>query len=513
MQDLLAQLFAYLAGVWRFRWAGLLVAWLVAIAGWGWVYQMPQEYSATARIHVDTNSILRPLMRGLAVQPDINQRVQLMSRTLLSRPNLEKLIRMTDLDLQVQTAKQKEQLFSGLKKAVSLTGSRRNFSLYSISYYHADRETAKKVVQALITVFIESAMGGKSGDSSDAQDFLDQQISEYEQRLVDAEARLANFKQRYAGILPGEAGGYYQRLGIAKEQLSQAQLHLNEMKNRRNELKHQLSGEQPVFLSSGVGAANPSSLDGRIQSLNSKLDDLLSRYTERHPEVIQIRSLVETLELERSVKVEKAMSGEATDLSGLNSSPVYQQMRAMLAEAEASTAELMVRVTEYDRRVKKLDGMVDKIPMIEAELKQLDRDYQVISRQHTELLERRESAKISEDVEQQTGDVVFKVIDPPFVPLRPNKPNKLMLNTGVLVVALGVGVGLALLLSILRPVISDRRTLNKITGLPVLGCVTYIPTQEQMRSTFFKKLQFSVLALLLVVVFAGLNLGQQWALA
>jgi len=512
MQDVLAQLFSYLAGVWRFRWVGLLAAWLVAIAGWGWVYQMPQQYEATARIHVDTNSILRPLMRGLAVQPDINQRVQLMSRTLLSRPNLEKLTRMTDLDLQVQTEKQKEQLFSALKGGISLSGDRRNFSLYSLSYYHADRDVAKKVVQALITVFIESAMGGKRGDSNDAQTFLDQQISEYEDRLVEAEKELANFKQKHAGVLPGESGGYYQRLISAKEEHSQARLRLSEMTNRRNELKRQLSGEQPVFLSSGSDAPS-SSLDGRIHTLKAKLDELLSRYTERHPEVVQIRALIETLEEERSTEFEKVRAGESSDLSGLNQSPVYQQMRGMLAEAEANVAELSVRVNEYSRREKELNDMVDRIPAIEAELTQLNRDYEVVSQQHTELLERREAAHISGDVEEQAGDVVFKVIDPPFVPLRPNKPNKLLLKTGVLVVALGIGVGLALLLSILKPVISDRRTLAKVTGLPVLGCVTYIPTEAQVRSRFVRKLQFSALVLLLVCVFAGLNLGQQWMLA
>jgi len=513
MQDVLAQLFSYLAGVWRFRWVGLLAAWLVAIAGWGWVYQMPQQYEATARIHVDTNSILRPLMRGLAVQPDINQRVQLMSRTLLSRPNLEKLTRMTDLDLQVQTEKQKEQLFSALKGSISLSGDRRNFSLYSLSYYHADRDVAKKVVQALITVFVESAMGGKRSDSSDAQSFLDKQITEYESRLVEAEKKLASFKQKHAGVLPGDAGGYYQRLISAKEEHSQARLRLNEMSNRRNELKRQLSGEQPVFLSSGGGESSSSSLDGRIHTLKAKLDELLSRYTERHPEVVQIRALIESLEEERGVELEKAMAGESSDLSGLNQSPVYQQMRGMLAEAEASVAELSVRVNEYSRREKELNDMVDRIPAIEAELTQLNRDYEVVSQQHTELLERREAAHISGDVEEQAGDVVFKVIDPPFVPLRPNKPNKLLLNTGVLVVALGIGVGLALLLSILKPVISDRRTLAKVTGLPVLGCVTYIPTEAQVRSRFVRKLQFSALVLLLVCVFAGLNLGQQWMLA
>lgn len=513
MQDVLAQLFGYLSGVWRFRWVGLLVVWLIAITGWILVSQMPQQYLASARIHVDTNSILRPLLRGLAVQPNINQRVELMSRTLLSRPNLEKLIRMTDLDLQVKTENEKEKLFSKLTGAISLSGDRRNFSLYNVSYYHSDRDIAKKVVQALITVFVESAVGDKRGDSTDAQGFFDKQIMEYEHRLTEAETKLANFKQKYAGELPGEAGGYYVRLVRAKEELSQARLKLSEMQNRRNELKRQLSGEHPVFLSSGAGELTSSSLDGRIHSLKAKLDELLSRYTERHPEVVQIRSLIVELEEERSVEVEKAMTGQVSDLSGLNRSPVYQQMRGMLAEAEANVAELSVRVNEYGRRVAELDGKVDRIPVIEAKLTQLNRDYAVISQQHKELLERRESARISEDVEQQAGDVVFKVIDPPFVPQRPNKPNKVLLNAVVLIAALGAGVGLALLLSILKPVVSDRRTLTKVTGLPVLGCISYVPTQEQMRRAFFKKLQFSVLALLLVVVFAGLNFGQQWVLA
>lgn len=511
MQDVLVQLFAALAGVWRFRWAGLLAAWVLAIVGWGFVYKMPQQYEATARIHVDTNSILRPLLRGLAVQPDINQRVQLMTRTLLSRPNLEQLARMTDLDLQVKTEAGKEKLFASLRQAISLTGNARNSSLYSVAYHSPDRDVAKKVVQALVTVFVESAMGGKRDDSNDAQNFLDKQIADYERRLTEAESDLANFKQKNAGVLPGESGGYYQRLMVAKQEKSEALLHLNGMKNRRDELKRQISGEQPVFLSSAAEAV-PSSLDGRINALKTKLDNLRARYTDRHPEVVQITSLIEALEKERGAELAKYSADGLSDLSGLNQSPVYQQLRSMLAEAEANVAELAVRANEYSHREKSLEAMVDKIPAIEAELTQLNRDYNVIFRQHTELLQRRESARISEDVEKQAGSIVFKVIDPPFVPLMPNKPNKLLLNAGVLVVALGAGVGLALLLSILKPVISDRRTLSKITGMPVLGSVTYIPTQAQLRSYFMGKVKFSGLLLLLVLAFAGLSFGQQWFL-
>ena len=84
------------------------MAWVVALAGWVYVWQMPESYKATARLYVDSNSVLRPLMRGLAITPNIDQRIAMMSRTLLSRPNLERLARMTDLDLQVTTDAQKE---------------------------------------------------------------------------------------------------------------------------------------------------------------------------------------------------------------------------------------------------------------------------------------------------------------------------------------------------------------------------------------------------------------------
>ena len=118
MQEILAQVFSYVWGVWRHRWLALGIAWVVAIAGWIWVWQLPEAYVASARVYVDTNSLLRPLLAGLTIQPDSQDRIGLLSRTLLSRPNLEKLMRMTDLDLQVTTAKEKDKLLSDLSKSI-----------------------------------------------------------------------------------------------------------------------------------------------------------------------------------------------------------------------------------------------------------------------------------------------------------------------------------------------------------------------------------------------------------
>jgi polysaccharide chain length determinant protein (PEP-CTERM system associated) len=509
MHEILGQVFTYVWGVWRHRWLALAVAWGVALGGWLWVLQMPEAYIASARVYVDTNSVLRPLVRGLAIDPDIDQRINMMSQTLLSRPNLEKLMRMTDLDLEVDNDAERDAMLSSLGEAIALSGTLENESLYEISVRNTDRDVAKRVAQALITVFIESSLSDKREDSSGAQDFVNEQIEDYEERLIAAENRLALFKQENVDILPGGGGDYYSNLQATKAELDQARLLLSEMQNRRTELERQLEGEDPVFISSGVtGAVNMSPLDVRIQNMRTDLDYLSVQYTGKHPEVRQLTALIAELEAEKATEYARVREDASAGVSALANSPVYQGMRSMLAETEANVAELNVRVAEYERRVSELENKVNSIPEIEAEMKQLDRDYAVIAGQHEALLERREAARLSQDVEQNASDVTFRVIDPPFVPIRPSEPNRPLLNGAVLFIGLAAGIGAALLVSLIYPVIADARSLVNITGMPLLGSVTDTILPEQKRKNMIGQLTFASLSTALLVVYIGMSLGQ-----
>lgn len=512
MQESIAQILSYVWGIWRFRWLALVVTWVVALGGWLLVQQVPEAYVGSARVYVDSNNVLRPLLQGLAIQPNVSQRVAMMSRTLLSRPNLEKVTRMTDLDLEAQTDREKEELLTELRDSINLSADRDNESLYTIEVTDEERGTAKRITQALITVFIEGGLSGKREDSAGAQDFLDQQIADYQVRMAEAENRLAAFKQRHLGSLPGESGGFYERLDQAKQALSAAQLQLREMENRRDELQRQVDGEEPVFMSSDI-ATSDSPLDARIQSLNTQVDSLLARYTDLHPEVRQMRAIITELEAQKKQELAAARQNEFASYAGLSSSPVYQGMRSMLAESDAMVAELQVRVAEYESRVKQLTDQVNNVPVIEAEMKQLDRDYQVIAAKHEDLLARRESAKLGEDVEQTASDVTFRVIDPPFVPSKPSEPNKLLLNSVVLFIALGIGAAVALMASLIRPVVVDQQSLLKLTGLPLLGVVTLVASPEQRKRETWGLVAYSSLMATLLIAFVGLNIGQFLMLA
>src|SRR5437667_10876087 len=133
MHELLQQTLGYLRGMWHHRWIGLAVAWLAAIVSVAMVYRIPEKYEASALVYVDTESLLRPLLAGLAIQPNVDQQVALMSRTLISRPNVEKLVRMADLDLRVKSPSDRDDLIDNVVKTIGLTGNVQT-NLYVISY-------------------------------------------------------------------------------------------------------------------------------------------------------------------------------------------------------------------------------------------------------------------------------------------------------------------------------------------------------------------------------------------
>ncbi|KXX63352.1 XrtA system polysaccharide chain length determinant [Marichromatium gracile] len=509
MHELLAQLFGYARGMWRYRWLALVVAWAIAIAGWTIVSRIPDEYRSSARVFVDTNSVLRPLLRGLTIQPDLVQRVALMSRMLLSRPNLEKIIRMSDLDLKLRTEAERERLISDLSNKIKIRGDRSNPSLYTISFEHRDPQSAKLVVQSLVSIFIEEALVSDQRATSNAQDFLDQEIEEYEARLRDSEHRLADFKRRYAGLLSGDIGGYYANLQSAQKELKDAELTLQEAKRRRDQLQQQIETQEQA-LESAEELAPQLPDDPRIAALQTKLDELLLRYTERHPDVIELRRLIREIRARQQQRSE--IAGSSLMATTVQADSLYGSLRMALSQADAQVAALQARVDDHGQRVRDLDQKIDTIPEIEAELTQLTRNYKTIVAQHAELLERRESARLSSEVEKTAEGVKFRVIDPPVAPLKPSAPNRLLLASGVLLVALGGGLLAALAMDLVRPVFDDRRLLYRATGLPVLGTVALVRSPIERRRERIMLIPFFAmtagLAVAFIFVVSGLPLLQ-----
>jgi polysaccharide chain length determinant protein (PEP-CTERM system associated) len=208
---------------------------------------------------------------------------------------------------------------------------------------------------------------------------------------------------------------------------------------------------------------------------------MLLRFTEKHPEVIAVKSTIDELKKKQQEEIAKAQAGQRTTSlsSSLKSNPVYQGIESELKRVEVQLAELRADLSQRTSRVGELQRLVDTVPEVEAELARLNRDYEITRARYLELVERRETAKLSESAEKQ-GVVKFQIIDPPAVGLEPVAPNRMLLLMGVLIVGLGVAAGLMYVLNELRPVYQNTRVLAEATGLPVLGAVsrTWMPDQK-----------------------------------
>jgi len=513
MQDIIEQVVNLLRGVWRYHWQAIVIVWIVAIAGWAVVFRMPDIYESSARVYVDTDSVLRPLLSGLAIRPNISQRLELMTRTLLSRPNLEKVMQMADLDLHVQSPEEREALLNELSRKIRLRSSRRQ-NLYTITYEHHDAETASAVVSSLLSIFVENTLGESREDTDTAQRFLMEQIRSHEKRLFEMETRIKEFKKENLDLIMARGGkNYFDRLQAAKSALAQAQLELSEVTKRRDELRRQIRGEEPVF---GIETQNtimqPSvqlPIDAKISSLQSQLDELLLRYTDRHPEVINLKKTIARLKKDRK-KMLDAIPKDNMEINIplLEQNPVYQQLKIALGNAEAQAAALSARVEEYQRRVTELKQRVDKALEIETQLMSMNRNYNITKKNYDALVARLESAKLSEEAEKTGEDIKFKVIDPPRTPLSPSGPNRVLLSSMVLLIAVGVGVAVAFILSQIRPVIYDRRTLQQLTGLPVFGTVSILETVQVRRHRRLDVGGFAAACTLLVIAYVGVLVYQ-----
>ena len=478
MDELIGQVTTIVRGMWKHRWLGLIVAWVVAAVGAFVVLSAPDKYEASARIFVDTQSILKPLMSGLAVQPNVEQQVSMLSRTLITRPNVEKLIRMADLDLKSQSKADQDVLIDELMRTLQIRNVGRD-NIYLLAFRDTNPERAKRVVQSLVSIFVESSLGSTRQDADAAKKFIDEQIKVYIAKLEEAEKRLKEFKIQNIETQTADGRDMAGQLGSVNAQLNQARLELREAENARDAARRQLESEKAAssrnLLSDLPAAISTPEVDSRIAAQKRNLDSLLQRFTDQHPDVASAKRLIKDLEeIKRKEVDELRKTALANPAAASNTSLAYQEISRMLATSEVQVASLRARVSEYESRFSRSRELMKTAPEIEAQYSQLNRDYEIHRKNYNDLVSRRESAVMSGELEGASGVADFRLIEPPRASNKPVAPNRLLLMPLALLAGLAAGLGLIFLVSQIRSVFYDGNTLSESVGLPLLGTVTLL---------------------------------------
>lgn len=470
-------------GVWRFRWTALTVAWIAAVAGWAAIYFMPDVYEARSRVYVETSTELRPLLQGLAIETDIQSQLDLVRQALLSRPTLERVAQTADLVAKNKSPLAHEELIEELRKQINISvemARGTNNYLYSMAFRNPNREKSVIVVSTLLDTLINEVIGKKRSGQEDAQQFLQDQITEYERRLSAAEERLAEFKKRNMGLVPGESGDYFSRMQAENQALEATRASLRVAMVKREALATQLRGEAPYVPVADTGTSRlqanaPVEMDTtmRLQQAEARLQELLLRYTEQHPEVIELKASIKELQARQKQELEALRQGKLNETGGRSAflNPVHQQIQLSLNQADVEIATLRGQIADHERRSAELRKMADTAPEVEAEYARLNRDYGVTRAQYQSMVERLERARLS-DKADESGTVKFNVIDPPVAKIEPVAPKRGLLIAASLIVGILAGLGTAYLMHLTRPIFQNAKSLAEATGLRVLGAVS-----------------------------------------
>lgn len=479
------------AMAWRWRWTLVAVAWGVCLAGWFAVASIPDSYESEARLYVDADAVLTPLLRGLAIDTATTSQLEVMQKTLLSRPNLEKLIGMTNLELRATDPGERDTLLRRLATDIKVQSQDRN--IFTISYRNSDPRLTHDVVAALLAIFMEEATRSNRSDMNNAQQFLKRQIASYEAQLRTAEQRRADFRRKYLEILPLDRNGGFSRLDGARLEVQNVEAQLRDANARLAALQAQAKLTPPTLAGPAAGSAQGSEL----AAAERHLAELRSKFTDAHPDVIIARRLVASLR--GSAVQTPAAAGRATR------NPLYDQLSLQMVDAQSAVSSLNARLDTAKRDRDRLEAMARAAPGVEAEYQNLDRDYNVIRKNYEELLARREASNITRAADTTADKIQLRIIDPPRIPVLPVGPNRFLLLSVVLAGGLGAAVALAILISELDQSVNDVRDLRAF-GLPVLGGISMVAGHRN-RASYPQAAALAAAMLLLLAVYGGLSQG------
>lgn len=504
MQPWKAQARSHLSGAWHYRWTAIAVAWIVCLAGWGIFALLPNQFEAVAKIYIDTDTMMAPLLRGLTVMTDPDQQVSVMLNTLLTRPNLEQVVRLTEPSNAALSSADLARKVQSLQSHTTLRplGTK---NLYELAFSDNNPNKALSVSQTLISIFVDSNIGTKRRDFQGAQSFLDDKVAEYETLVREAEQRRAAFKQANLDVLSNTITPDSARAEVekARQDLGAAQARLSSLQAQLRAIPKvvYVDGPGPIILSSGTSnnatIGSGGSLFQRLAEAKQSLIELQSKYTDDYPDVKAAKRQV--TELQNEVAATPPVGTQGSGNQSI-SNPIYVQTQGKMSDAMTDVAFQSHRYSDALATMQAAKNMTSRAIEVNTKFADLDRDYDLVHRTYQDLISRREAARISQSVNDQQSTINVRVIEPPKKAPFPSAPNRPLINSLILLAGLLCGFFTALALSWNAGRFFAKDQLLAEFDYPVIGVVSRL---ERTDDTALARRTFSALAASLLFLFCS----------
>ncbi|MGV6818504.1 MAG: XrtA system polysaccharide chain length determinant [Thiotrichales bacterium] len=456
----------------QYRWFATvmfcLVALLMTIAG----FFVPKTYSSYSTVLLDGQTTIAPLI-GADDQANANDWSKVAQEILQSRKTMTKLMQqMGYIDDEIKT--QADEILLERIKANTIIHLEGNDKILRIEYRDADPLVAKAVAEKLTNIFIEGTHGYRSAESQEAFEFIDQQVNTYHKKLREAEERLKQFKTEKLVTGASSEAAVASRISRLQEVLDQSELDLKEARIQRDALDKQLRTE----VRNTVSIGRQSRYVKQLETLNEELSRLRLTYHENYPDIVNIKHQIE--DLRRQINLEKR--GSSMDLAGIDvkSNEVYQDIRKQLGDAETRIATLETRIDETRSIIEQERKKGELVNESDAEEAELVRDYNVNKKLYEDLLKRRESARVTKEIDDQHKGLNIKVDSPAFVPQTPSGFRFVHFVAAGLLLGLLIPAGLIYLYQIVDSAVKSPEMIQSKMKLNVLGMMPDIVNADDL---------------------------------
>ncbi len=473
--------------VMRQRWTLILPVCFFLTIGFLYTITADKVYQAATTVLIQPQKVPEGIVQSI-VSTDHQRRIATISKLILSRTNLEKIIKEFNL---YQEEEEKEMYLED--KITDLRGrilveqnsrDRSGTEAFSISFYYRNSpELVMKVVNKLATIFMDENLKVRESQAIGTSEFLESELKKIKEKLEAREKELADYRTAYMGGLPDELETNLRTLDRLQLQYSDALNTLRENQNAIAILNGQISRLRELSQNSNVtiqpdgsivGTPDESSDQHQYDLWKKQLDDLLLKYTEKHPEVIKTRkkitSLKEKLEKAKTEKEKVGSEGENSNSASPENEILFQH-EFNLKQLEKETQNIKTNLSQIEKKMEIHQQRVEDTPQREQELQSIRRDYNNIRESYNSLLARRLEAELAVNMEKKQKGEQFRIVDyakSPEKPISPDVKKNFMLS---LILGLGLGGGIIFLLELLNPAIRTEEQIKEGVGLPILASI------------------------------------------
>ena len=452
--------------------------------GYGAAKVIPPKYKSETVVLVEQPSVPRTILAQLDTT-SMNQQLGSLKQQILSRTNLERIIRENGVYREDLNKQSMDELVARLQLAIDVTAVQpmqntgNDLAGFTISVTLADPHTAQSVCAEVEQMFISQSLGNQQARSQNTTQFLSEQLSEAKNTLDAQDGKLAAFKIRNAGSLPEDKQANLNLLASLTSQEDGANEALSRAQQDKRFAQSMLEGALQAWKAGQTGQS-PNTLEQQLNTLQAQLASLEGKYTDDYPDVVKIKADIEVLKKKIAGQNKPETDSGATPVPQLAAEPTeVTQWRTQIHADEEAIAEKNRELDQVKEQIKLCQARIEASPAVEQEYTELTRGYNTDLDSYNELLKDYNTAQMSGDLNREQQGEYFKMLDPANLPSSPTFPKPLFFTLGGFAGGLGLGIGLALLLEFKDTSLKSERDVEFSLRLPVLAM---IPAVEPVTS-------------------------------